>query len=55
LEESSRFLSSSIHLLSAGKYIKEYKFGHSTAKYTKFGQKTDKNAAKMAKIDLLKS
>jgi hypothetical protein len=35
-----------------GKYIEKYNFCHSTAKYTKFSQSSDKNSEKVAKIDL---
>jgi hypothetical protein len=44
-----------MHLSRTGKFIDEYNFCNSTAKYTKFSQNSDKNEEKVAKIDLLKS
>jgi hypothetical protein len=40
-----------MHRLRTGKYIKDYNFCNSTAKYTKFSHNSDKNKEKVAKID----
>jgi hypothetical protein len=36
-----------MHFLRTGKYIEEYIFCNSTAKYTKFSQNNDKNEEKL--------